>query len=248
MSITDDSTGLDTAYTEQTVVAFEAGTLTTISNCADEVESRLKRGTLSATSIPTLTQVNNWLVVAKQELAQYKGFTWRRRYVTASTVASQYRYALPPDYQGGRTSLRDTTNDRGIVIWLDHWFDTKYPDPSAETSGEPAVATIKNMELWLCPPPDGVYTLELEYERSGDDQTQTDFSWLPQLERFHCCDFATFRAFMSLHRFEEAGMYERLWDKAIGKSIKADGRKRWRSMNYQMIDCFTEYKARQNQP
>jgi hypothetical protein len=185
--------------------------------------------------------------MAKQELAQTKGFTWRRRYATVSTVASQYRYALPPDYAGGRTSLRDTSNDMAITIWLDHYFDTKYPDPSAETTGEPVVATIKNMELWLVPPPDAAYTLELEYERSGDDNTTTDFTWLPQLERFHCCDFAAWRAFLSLHMWQEASLYEKLWEKSVGKAIRADGKKRWRSMNYQIMDGFTEYNMRKHQ-
>ena len=247
MAITDSSTELTTTYTEQTIVAFTAGTLSTISDCVSEVEARLKRGTLSTSSTPTLAQVQNWLVAAKQELSQSKGFTWKRRYATASTVASQYRYALPPDYCGGRTSLRDTSNDRSITIWLDHYFDTKYPDPSAETTGEPQVATIKNMELWLVPPPDAVYTLEIEYDRSGDDNTATDISWLPQLERFHCCDFASWRAFLSLHRWEEAQMYERLWDKSVGKAIRADGKRRWKSMNYQMIDSLSEYNMRKHQ-
>jgi hypothetical protein len=53
MSITDDSTGLSTTYTEQTVVAFTAGTLANVAACITEVEAKLKRGTLSASTNPT---------------------------------------------------------------------------------------------------------------------------------------------------------------------------------------------------
>ena len=80
MSITDATTSLGTTWTEQSVVAFNAGTLATISSCVTEVESKLRRGTLSSTSSPTLSQVQTWLKRAKQELAETKGYTWRRRY------------------------------------------------------------------------------------------------------------------------------------------------------------------------
>ena len=243
MSITDDSTGLDTAYTEKTVVAFTAGTLSNISDCVTEVESKLKRGTLSASSTPTSTQVQRWLIRAKEELAEVKGFTWKRRYASVSTVANQYRYALPPDFNGGRVVLKDTSNDRIIPIWTEHWFDTKYPDPSAETSGEPLVAGVKNLELWLVPPPDAVYTLEIEYDRSGADNTATDFSWLPEIERFRCCDKAVSESFLSLHMWNEANLYQNKWAEGIGRARRADGKRRWKRMKYQAISWQQEYRA-----
>jgi len=244
MSITDATGSLTTAWTEQSTVDFTAGTLSTISDCVSEVESRLKRGTLSSSTSPTSTQVQNWLIYAKQLLVEKKGFTFARRFATASTVAGTYRYGLPPDYNGGLTVLKDTTSDHHVPIWLDHQFNIKYPDPSAEAQGEPVVACVKNLELWLSRPADSVYTLELEYERSGDDNTQTDFSWLPQIERFRCCDYAAFRGFMDLHMWNEGSMYERLWNQGIGEAIRADGKRKWKSMNYQMIDMITEYRAR----
>jgi hypothetical protein len=247
MSITDTSTALDLTWSEQSAVSFTAGTLGTITECVTEVESRLKRGTLSSSTSPTSTEVQRWLIVAKQTLVEKKGFSFKRRYATASTTAGTYRYALPPDYNGGLTVLRDTSNDRRITIWLSDRFDTKYPDPSEESNNEPHVACVKDRELWLVPPPDGTYTLELEYDRSGDDNTTTDFSWLPEIERFRCCDFATWRAFLTLHMWQEANMYKQFWMEDIAEAIRVDGKRKFKSMNYQAINWQQWYAAKGSQ-
>lgn len=241
MSITDSTTALDTVATEQSVVAFTAGNLSTVAECVTEVQSKLKRGTLGTTSTPTLVEVQRWLSRAKQELAEVKGFTWKRRYATMSTVANQSRYALPPDFNGGIVRLRDTTNDRFIEFYSLDQFDTTYPDLSAETSGEPLYAAVKGMELWLAPPPSSVFTFEIEYQRSGDDNTTTDFSWLPEIERFRCCDFAIAESFASLHMWTESDRYMQKWMMGIGKAIKADARRKWQSMSYQCQSAIQKY-------
>ena len=97
MTITDSSTSLDTAYTEQSIVAFTTGVLSDVDACVSEVEARLQRGTLGTSTVPTTTQVKNWLTRAKLELAEVRGFTWRRKYATATTVAGTYRYAMPQE-------------------------------------------------------------------------------------------------------------------------------------------------------
>ena len=241
MSITDSTTALSTTHTEQSVVAFTAGTLATITDCVTEVESKLKRGTLSTSSTPTLAEVQRWLSRSKQELAEVKGFTWRRRYATVSTVSGQFRYALPPDFNGGLVRLRDTTNDRFIEFYSLDQFDTTYPNLSSETSREPEYAAIKNMELWLAPPPDSAYTLEIEYQRSGDDNTITDFSWLPEIERFRCCDFAIAESFASLHMWQESDRYMGKWMAGVGKAMKADAKRKWHSMNFQAQSVIQKY-------
>ena len=96
MGITDSSTNLDLGWTEQTVVAFTTGVLSDIDACVDEVSTKLRRGTLGASSTPTETQVKNWLKRYKMELAEIKRFTFNRKFATASTTAGTYRYALPP--------------------------------------------------------------------------------------------------------------------------------------------------------
>lgn len=234
MSITDATTNLDTVYTEQSTVAFTAGTLSTIANCVTEVESKLKRGTLSASTKPTSTEVQTWLIRAKQELAAVRGFSYDRRYATVTTVASQYRYSMPPDYAGGHTSLRDTTNERQIQIWTPDWYDMKYPDPAAVSNGEPRVCCIKDRELWLYPP-DGAYTLELSYERTGEDNTTTDFAWLPELERFRCCDFALAESFESLGRLDTAQYYRAKWTSGLQLSIRSDSKKKWAGKTLQCL-------------
>ncbi len=244
MAITDATGAVNTSYQEKDTVAFTAGTLDTISACVTEVEGKINRGTLSATSTPTSTQVQNWLIRAKEELAEAHGFTFTRRFASCSTVAGQYLYSLPPDYNGGRTVLRDTSNDTTIDIWQEHWYDAKYPDPSADSNGEPKIACIKGMELWLAPPPDGAYTLELDYERSGADNTTTDMSWLPELERWRCVDLACAEAFEYLDELQKASVYRTKFAQGLQKGTQANGRRKWKSMKYQAVSGLAMHRAK----
>ena len=244
MSLVVASGTLDTVWSEFNTVPFTTSTLATLSACIEEVESKLKRGTLGATTTPSDTDVARWLQRGKQELSEIKNFTFRKRYATAATVAAQYRYALPSDYGGGRISLRDLTNDRQLQFWDEAIFDLKYPDPSEESSDEPTTACIKGLELWLFPPPAGVYTLELCYDTTGSGPTATDFTWLPEIERFRVCDFATAESFASLHDFDKAQFYYTRWEKGIGKAIRSDGKRKWARMRYQAISGLQEYAAR----
>lgn len=248
MSITDATTTLDTAWTEQDIVAFTAGTLADIDDCVTEVESKLKRGTLSSNTTPSNTQVKQWLIRAKQELAEIKNFSFKRRYARASTVADQYRYSLPPDYNGGHVSVRDLDNDRSISIWSKDWFETKYPDPSEVSSGDPLIGCIKGWEIWLVPPPDDAYTLELEYGRSGDDNTANDFAWLPEIERFRCCDYAVAEAFESIHQWNEAQFFKQKWHEGLLKARRADGKRKWKTMNYAAVSILQKHNALNYQP
>jgi hypothetical protein len=77
----------DSFATHADTVTFNAGNLSTISDCVSEVESKLKRGTLSTTTTPTLAQVQGWLSRKKQELAEVKNFQWKRKYAYADTTA-----------------------------------------------------------------------------------------------------------------------------------------------------------------
>jgi hypothetical protein len=180
------------------------------------------------------------------ELAENKDYRFVRKYAYADLVASQYRYEMPPDYNGGAIRLRDTTNDRWIQVWLPELFDKKYPDVSYESNDDIQVATVKNQELWVVPPPASSDRIELEYPRSGAESTADDFSWLPELERFRCCDFAIAESFDSLHMWAEADRYWQKWHGGLLKSRKADGRKRWHG-RLQAISVWQDWSIRQNQ-
>jgi len=247
MAITDATTNLDTTYTEKSTVTFTAGTLNVVSDLVSEVESKLQRGILSTSSLPKLSDVQRWLIRAKQEIAGVKGFTWKRRYASVTTVAGQYRYSLPPDYQGGFTRFRDVSNNVSIIILATNMYDERYPDPSEETSGEPVVAAIKNMEVWLAPPPGDAYEIELEYDRSGDDNTPTDFSWLPEVERFLCCDFATAESFEALRNYSAMNSFRKKWMEGIARASRADGKKKWKTTDFQARSIFQQHKAHNTQ-
>ena len=158
--------------------------------------------------------------------------------MTATLTAGIWRYALPPDYSGGHISIRDKTNDTKLSVVSPHQFDVLYPDPSEiiSTSGA-LVAAIKNMELWIMPPP-GADVVELEYERSGDDITATDFSWLPEIERFRCCDFAIAESFAALQQWDSANYYHALWKEGTQKAKRSDGKRRYTTMGYRARSVF----------
>jgi hypothetical protein len=247
MSITDSGTSVSTSWTEQATVAFTAGVLSTIATCVSEVEGKLKRGTLSATTSPTLTQVQNWLKRAKLELMEDRNYSFARKYAYADLTAGTYRYALPPDYNGGEVKLRDMTNNASIPIWMEANFDKAYPDPSYETNGPISISCIKNMELWVVPPPSSSDRIELEYSRSGAETTADDFSYLPELERFRCCDFALSHSFESLHMFDVADRFRQYWELGLQKARRADGRRKWGGRRMCAISVFQEAALFNNQ-
>jgi photosystem II stability/assembly factor-like uncharacterized protein len=169
MSIIDDTTGLSTTWTERAVVAYNYGALETLSDLVGEVESKLQRGTLSASTNPTLNSVKRWLIRAREDLMGVKSYTFARRFAYTTLTDGDYRIALPLDYNGGNVSIRDLENDRKLKIWPSDKYDLKYPDISEENSDEPIIACIKNLELWFAPPVSGTPIIEIEYDRSGQD-------------------------------------------------------------------------------
>ena len=237
---------LSTSWTEQSVVAFTAGTLSDIAACVTYVGTKLKRGTLGTSSVPTSTQVNTEIVRAKEHLMERFGFTWQRKYAYAATVASTYRYAMPADYTGGRVTLRDTTNDRELIYIDPAKFDLKYPDPSAESAEKSEGYTIKNRELWLVPSSAAVYVLEVEYSRSGDDTTAADISYIPEVLRFKMCDFAIYQSFLGLQQWQAASLYKAEWMEGLMVSKREDNRKKWSDFR-QCLTWQQEYSARFNQ-
>jgi len=321
MSIIDDTTGLATTWTEQEVVAYNHGVIETLADLVAEVESKIARGTLSSTSSPTLNSVKRWLVRAKQELMQTKSFTFLRRFIQTTLTAGDYRIALPPDYGGGTLIIKDLTENKELKIWARDKYDLKYPDMSEESSGNPVIACVKNLELWLGPPANGGEVIRLEYDRSGqdtanqlaydgqtgnfaqglvitggtsgatatisydddsgtegtlylkhvvgtfaDNETITDtatgsaivkgtltvgkiedFTYLPEIERFRCCDFATAEAFEALGLWEQSGWYRQKWNTSIQLSRKADARRQWTNKGGQAISVFEEVAARDYQ-
>jgi hypothetical protein len=236
---------VDTTVTAITSVTLTAGTLSDIDACVVEVGDKLSRGTLSSTTTPTSSQVQRWLIRAKEELCEVFGFHWARSYGYFTTVAADYIYGLGGAYE--IHSLRDTTNDKLIRLVTRHQFDTKYPDPSAETSDKPALACLKGYELWFIPPPDGAYKIEVEYSREGHDSTTTDISYIPEVARFRMCDFALAEAYEYLDNFDRAAYWRQKWDVGVAKHRRASGRKKWAKAGYQCMSWQQEYAARYNQ-
>ncbi|GAF88112.1 unnamed protein product, partial [marine sediment metagenome] len=179
--------------------------------------------------------------------AAVKSYTFTRKYATCAATAATYVYALPADYNGGKGVLRDTTNNRAIPIWPNELFDLKFPDPSEETNNDILCATIKNMELWVAPPPAAADVLEFEYYRSGAETSTDDMSWLPEEERFLCCDFAKWQAFLSLHMWQEAQLFKEQWYQGLKENRIADGRRKWRTARFQCLNVFQENTLRRNQ-
>lgn len=219
-------------WTGRDALAFTAGTLSTISNCVSQVEQALHRGTLSASTTPKSTQVQSYLIFAKQELCEEFGFTWKRKFSYAAPTAGLWQLALPPDFGGGAYILRDITSDQRLSFVDGVTFDTLYPDVAGSTQAEPKYFTIKDRELWLHAPANGTYTLELEYQRTGDDSTATDVSYLPEVFRYKICNYALYKAFVDLQNWNAAQVYKGEWESGLKKSRRADGKQKWQATGY----------------
>ena len=248
MTITDNTTDLNTIWTELEVAGYTAGSLPDLDSAVAEVESKLHRGTLSTTTSPTLADVQRWIVRAKQELMQTKSYTFARRYAYAQINVGDYRLALPPDYNGGEIRVKNQTSDRSLKSWPSGRFDLKYPDVDAEDNNEPMVFCIKNKELWICPPSNASAKLEIDYERSGDDNNPEDLSFLPEIERFRCCDYAIYEACEALENWEKSKWYFSKWQGGLGRTVSANARRRWAELNFRAISMFEESGARDYQP
>ena len=134
----------------------------------------------------------------------------------------------------------NTTNDRHLTFVGRDIFDKKYPDLSGESQSEPIIVTVKNLELWVAPPVNASTVIEIDYLRSGAETTTNDFSWLPEIERFRCCDYAVAQSFESLHMWGEADRYFNKWNQNLAKAVRADGRRKWKR-RVSAINVFQEY-------
>ena len=231
MTIASATSTIDLTWQEVDIVDFTAGTLADMDALKSEVERKLQRGTLSSTSTPTTSEVQTWLVRATEETMEAYQFNFTRRYAYASCVAGTYRYALPPDFGGGSTILRDVTNNQTLDIVDSRTFDSCYPDVSAYGNANPSVFTIKDRELWIKPPASNTNRLELEYRSTGEART-TSIVHIPEPFRFKIVDMALIEAWEFLHEFDKASFYQQ---KVLGKlqqAKRADGKQRWAAAGY----------------
>ena len=240
MSITDSTTSLDTAWVERRTVDFTCGTMPDLSALVTEVESKLNRGTLSSTSVPSLSDVQRWLVRGKAQLLQGKAYSFANRFAHATLSLGCYTLGLPPDFNGGKLTVADRTNDITLKAVSAHLFDLKYPDLNDESNGLVKFYSIQNMKMYFAPPAQSDIEIRLTYIRSGDDNTATDFSYIPEVERFRCCDYALFEANESLENFTAAEWYLKKWQMGVKSSNVADGRRKWKDTGYRMISIFEE--------
>lgn len=219
-------------------LAFTAGTLSTITNCISQVEQVLHRGTLSGSTTPTSAQVQSYLIFAKQELCEEFGFTWLRKYSYASPAAGEWQLGLPSDFGGSAYILRDITSNKRLSFVDPVTFDTLYPDVAGSSQEPIKYFTVKDRELWLHAPSNGTYTLELEYQRTGDDSTATDVSYLPEIFRYKICTYAIYKSFIMLQQWDAANIHKSEWESGLRRSRKGDGKKKWAAMGYQAKAWF----------
>ena len=219
-------------WTGRDALAFTAGTLSTITNCVSQVEQVLHRGTLSGSTTPSSTQVQGYLIFAKQELCEEFGFTWKRKFSYAAPAAGEWQLGLPADFGGGAYVLRDITSNKRLSFVEGVTFDSLYPDVAGSSQAPPEYYTIKDRELWLHAPANGTYTLELEYQRTGDDSTATDVSYLPEIFRYKICTYAIYKAFILLQDYNAANIHKSEWEMGLRRSRKGDGKKKWAAQGY----------------
>lgn len=232
MTIASATTTIDLAWQEVDIVDFTAGTLADMDALKSEVERKLQRGTLSNTTTPTTSEVQNWLIRSIEETMEAHDFNFTRRYAYAACVAGTYRYALPPDFGGGTTIVRDVTNNVTLTYADNRTFDGSYPDVSNYGNANPSVFTIKDRELWICPPASNTNRLELEYRSTGEART-TSIVHIPEPFRFKIVDMAMIEAWEFLHEWEKAAFYQQKVMGKLQQAKRADGKQKWAAAGYQ---------------
>jgi len=219
-------------WTGRDALAFTAGTLATIAACLTQVEQVLHRGSLASGTTPSNTEVQNYLIFAKQELCEEFGFTWKRAFSYAAPAAGEWQLGLPADFGGGAYILRDITSNKRLNFFDATTFDVMYPDPAGSSQVAPDIYTVKDREVWMHAPLNGTYTFELEYQRTGDDSTATDVSYLPEIFRYKICTYAIYKSFILLQNWQAAQVHKSEWETGLKKSRRADGKKKWSDMGY----------------
>lgn len=240
MSITDMTGSLELSWQEIDAVSFTAGTLADEDACVSQVEKKLQRGTLSTSTEPSTTDVKAYLVRAKEILCETYGYSWVRRFAYATLTSGEHRFALPPDYAGGRISLRDITNNKSMRPCDPDTFMKSFPDIDEYGSTDPGVGvfTIINRELWVSYNVSGSPRIELEYARSGDDNTTSDMTYIPEPMRWRLVDYAIAECFEQLHEYERAQYFGGKWAGQLQIAKKKSGRMKWTHANAQARSWF----------
>jgi len=231
MTIASATTTTELVWQEVDVVSFTEGTLADMDALKAEVAVKLQRGTLTNTTTPTTSEVQTWLVRSIEETMEAFDFNFSRRYAYAACVAGTYRYALPPDFGGGSTTLRDTTNNKTLTYVDNFTFDRAFPDVSDYGNAYPSNWTIKDRELWIQPPASGTNQLELEYRSTGEARA-TVITHIPEPFRFKIIDGALAEAWEHLHEFEKAQYYKQKHMGGLQQAKRADGKQKWAAQGY----------------
>ena len=108
-------------------------------------------------------------------------------------------------------------------------------------------ARTTRFSLWTAPPSVGSESLEIEYNRSGDDSTATDISYISEVYRFRICDRALQLLYMSLGDYEKASIYGAEWERDVIVGKRSDNKKKWANFGGQALMWQQDYTARYNQ-
>ena len=78
----------------------------------------------------------------------------------------------------------------------------------------------------------------MQYDRTGADVSTDDVSYLPELMRFRMCDYATYRAFITLENWNAAQTYKEEWRVSSVTSKRRDMKNKWKSQGYRVRSWF----------
>jgi hypothetical protein len=111
-------------------------------------------------------------------------------------------------------------------------------EDSAIGEGEGATSKLMDEEGGFLLDEDGGFLLDEESGGGGGGSSAGDFSWLPEIERFRCCDFALWMSFESLGNQIASEFYKKRWLKGLGKSVRSDGKRRWSTSGFRIRSVF----------
>jgi len=185
---------------------------TAASTLITEMLDNLSRAGTATTRSGTLISARGLTILnrALSEVAKRHDFVEMKKRYSTSTVASQKTYAFPSNYNAiVDMVLQNGTDSRKLRIVMPDAFEKYVPYPESGTTGVPSVCIPFGDNFDLYPIPDGAYTVRCRATLTPavitDSATAIDYT--PDKDDLVVAGM-TYRAFMMLQMFEDAGVWK----------------------------------------
>lgn len=178
------------------------------------------------------TLISKWINRVYRDVLSRHSFTWLYALATQSTVVGRFRYVVPTDFGCLRqVILVDGTSSRDLVEKDIETFNKLHPYPASDAqqrSTECAIfsgtdaESVPYKEIWLWPPPNGVYPLNVYYAIDTPALSDTRSPVIPTRHHAVLVYGSLKWGFARLREYEAAAFWNNEMEKVVATLIKED--------------------------